>query len=437
MKHRAHKTIAQLVLVLGVAGFAARGENAERGGAAKEQALLAAVSATGSKSSDLRAAKAYEDLADYYTAERRYADAEAPYQKALEIKEDALGRANPAIIPAVDDLARVNFAQMKYDEAADLIGRELRIMEREYGDNDARLAPYLEQVARVSEAAVKHGDAQRFLERAIAIREKGAGRESAELAPDLNQLAHVKAAAHDPAAAEALYRRALGIERSKLAANSPELLPTLDALAALAMEQHQDAEPLLKQALAIRESSLGPNDVEVAKNLDELAAWDAGEKRMEDARKARERALFIWMKELKPGSPELAEKYEKMAELYEALNRPADAEPLVRQVVTARESETVASLNTLAAIYVSQQNLGGAESLYKLSLAILDKKGVLSSKRPPALAGEDENVDLLAETALNYADLLKKMRRKSDANKIEARVRAMTGKGFTAKKKAT
>ncbi len=76
---------------------------------------------------DPRVAKAHEELADFYSAEGRYAEAERVYQKTLELKEDMLGRANPAIIPAVDDVARVCFAQMKYDQAADLIARELRI----------------------------------------------------------------------------------------------------------------------------------------------------------------------------------------------------------------------------------------------------------------------------------------------------------------------
>ena len=155
--------------------------------------------------------------------------------------------------------------------------------------------------------------------------------------------------------------------------------------------------------------------MEVARNLDKLAAIYTEQKRFAEAQKASEQALFIWMKELKPGSAELAEKYEKVAELYEALDRPVDAEPLVQQVLTARESETVASLNTLAAIYVSKQNLTEAEPLYRLSLTILDKKGVLSGRRPVFLSSSEDNLELLAQTALDYADLLKKMRRKSDA----------------------
>jgi hypothetical protein len=97
----------------------------------------------------------------------------------------------------------------------------------------------------------------------------------------------------------------------------------------------------------------------------------------------------------------------------------------------------VASLNTLAAIYVTKQNLMEAEPLYRLSLTILDKKGLLSGKRPPLLGSSEDNLDLLAQTALDYAELLKKMKRKADASKIEARIRAVTGKSPAPKKKVS
>jgi hypothetical protein len=107
-------------------------------------------------------------------------------------------------------------------------------------------------------------------------------------------------------------------------------------------------------------------------------------------------------------------------------------------VLTAREADTVASLNTLAAIYVSKQNLLDAEPLYRLSLTILDKRGVLSGKRPLIISSTEDNVDLLAQTALDYADLLKKMKRKGDASKIEARIRAIVpAKAAAPKKKAS
>jgi tetratricopeptide (TPR) repeat protein len=445
MKPRPCKTIVHFVLGLSIVGFAcgsAAAQALDKPQQVKEKTLLAAVTeASQWKPLDPRVAKAQEDLADYYSADGRYADAERVYQKTLELKEDMLGRANPAIIPAVDDVARVSFAQMKYDQAAELIARELRIMEREYGEEDPKLVPSLEQVTRVLEAASKYTDAEKFLTRAIAIREKAMGRDSADLAPDLSQLARLNVAKHNLPAADELYNRVLQIQQAKFSPNSPELLPALDAMAKLSLDEKHDGEPLLRRTLSIREGNLGPNHRDVAKNLDELAAIFKEQKRFDEAQKLSERALFIWMKELKPGSAELAEKYENVAELYEALNRPADAEPLVQQVLTARESETVASLNTLAAIDVSKQNFTDAESMYRLSLTILDKKGVLTGKRPLFLSSTEDNLELLAQTALDYVDLLKKMRRKGDASKIEARIRAVTGKGAPAqtatKKKAS
>jgi len=114
MKPRPRVTIVNFVLVLSLAEFVPLSHVAMAQGLdkpqaavpAKEKTLLAAVSdAAQWKPLDPRVAKAHEELADFYSAEGRYADAERVYQKTLELKEDMLGRANPAIIPAVDDVS--------------------------------------------------------------------------------------------------------------------------------------------------------------------------------------------------------------------------------------------------------------------------------------------------------------------------------------------
>ena len=173
---------------------------------------------------------------------------------------------------------------------------------------------------------------------------------------------------------------------------------------------------------------------DVAKNLERLGSLYTQQKNNLDAARCLERSVFIWTKALGAESPELAGKYQKLAEVYAALGRPVDAEPLVRKVLSTRESETVASLNTLASIYVARDNFSEAEPLYRLSLAILDKRGVLTAKRPMSGAGE-ASLELLADTASNYVDLLRKMKRKGEASKLEARIRAVVGKSYSAKKR--
>ena len=428
-----HVFLLNLFLVLGQPAVA---QNLERASlpdksqlaSDKEKALLAAVSSSAQWTpTDPRVLKSYQDLADFYSLQGRYAEAEKQYTKRLELAEDALGRANPALIPAVNDLARVNFAQMKYARAEELYERSLRIMEREYGDDDAKLIPEIEAVAQVYESDAKYPEAERFLRRAIAIRERTGGVENAGSASDLLRLAHISLSRGNTTAAVNLYQRVLAIQQ-KSAPNGPELLPVLDALAGIALEQKRtaDAETLLRQTLSIREGSVGPMHPDVAANLDRLGALLTDQKRYPEAVRVYERSLFLWMKVLQPESPELLGKYQTLAEVYAALDRPVDAEPLVQQVLAAREKDTVASLNTLASVYVARNEFNGAEPLYRLSLSILDRRGLLTTRRAPNAA--DTNVDLLAQTASDYVELLKKMRRKPEAAKLEARIRQITGK---------
>ena len=85
---------------------------------------------------------------------------------------------------------------------------------------------------------------------------------------------------------------------------------------------------------------------------------------------------------------------------------------------------------------MAKEDLAEAEPLYRLSLTLLDKRGILSGRRPVVLSASDSNIDLLAETAVDYVELLKKMKRKSEATKLEARIRAISGKNYPTKKKA-
>jgi len=237
------------------------------------------------------------------------------------------------------------------------------------------------------------------------------------------------------AAAEPLYDRALRIQQQTLPANSPELLPALDELASLALDEkdYSTAETRLRQALAIRESSLGPLAKEVARNLDQLGAIYVQQKQFAEAAKVLERSLFIWTKTLGPDSSELTAKYQGLAEIYRDLTRPADAEPLVQQVLAARENETVGSLNTLASICIAKDDLAAAEPLYRLSLTILDKGGILTGRR--SADGSDTNLELLAETASQYAALLKRMNREAEAARLETQIRAIAGKSYAGRRK--
>jgi hypothetical protein len=91
-----------------------------------------------------------------------------------------------------------------------------------------------------------------------------------------------------------------------------------------------------------------------------------------------------------------------------------------------KETEFVTSLNSLAALMASRERNAEAENFYKISITVLDKKGFVTSRRP-SINPNDPPPALLAETLDQYSALLKKMRKKADAAKIEARARILHG----------
>ena len=79
-------TTANLVLVLCCLAFGQNGEKPQAAVSAKEKALLAGVTETAQwKPADPRVAKAYRELADFYSSQSRFTDAERTYQKRLEL----------------------------------------------------------------------------------------------------------------------------------------------------------------------------------------------------------------------------------------------------------------------------------------------------------------------------------------------------------------
>jgi tetratricopeptide (TPR) repeat protein len=63
------------------------------------------------------------NLAEVYRAQGRYADAEAYYQRALGIWQQALGPHHPLVAIAFDNLAQLHYAQARFAEAEPLYAR--------------------------------------------------------------------------------------------------------------------------------------------------------------------------------------------------------------------------------------------------------------------------------------------------------------------------
>ena len=95
-------------------------------------------------------------------------------------------------------------------------------------------------------------------------------------------------------------------------------------------------------------------------------------------------------------------------------------------MLSSREVELATSVNSLAALLGSHDRNAEAESLYKMSISVLDKHGFVASRKP-VVDRADPPSPLLAETLDQYAALLKKVHKRADAAKMEARARMLHG----------
>jgi len=157
--------------------------------------------------------------------------------------------------------------------------------------------------------------------------------------------------------------------------------------------------------------------------LDNLASLYAKQKRFADSAPFYERALQIRTTTLGPEHQLVTNNLDKLANVYTAQEKLVEAEPLYKQSFSIHEKETLSALRSLAQLYVAREKFLEADPLYKLALAIFDKdlpqkkqskKEALNAPPPPPQ---------LLETLDEYATVLRKLRRKGEASKLESRAK--------------
>jgi hypothetical protein len=384
---------------------------------------------------NLRNVSEWKVSADQLAGQSKYGEAEKLYAKVLEEREHALGLNSPELVADLSDLGRVNFAQMKFGMAEAAYGRALQILEVAKGRNNIELVPILNQLVKVTRAANNLMGAEQFAQRALAITERYKGAEHPDVAGQLLSVARLQILQQTPAKAVPLLQRALAVQEKAGGALSPELIPILDSLGEAAKPDSAiDAEAYWRRSLAIRESHFGPVGLEVCETLDLLGLFFFEQRNWNKAGEALERALFIRNRLLGAEHPATQESGERVAAVYAAQGRAPDAQPLVKQIFTAKEQDTAHDLNTLAKQADSENRLSEAESFYKASIAVLDKRGLVSA-RYPALDPSDPPSPALIETLDNYTALLKKMNKKKDARKIELRANLLASRGPLSQRK--
>ena len=246
-------------------------------------------------------------IAIYLKSRVAYGEALPLHERALAIKEKALGPDHPNVAITLNNMANLHYAQGRYDEALPLYERDLTISEKALGPNDPHVAITLNNMANLHYAQGRYDEALPLYERDLTISEKALGPDHPNVAITLNNLAEFYHAQGRYDEALPLYESALGIGEKALGPDHPDVATTLNNLAGLYSDQghYDEALPLYERALGIREQALGPDHPDVATTLNNLAGLYSDQGRYSEALPLYRRTIAIAEAKLPPDHPDI------------------------------------------------------------------------------------------------------------------------------------
>ncbi len=233
-----------------------------------------------------RLAKTLTKLGLLYCAQGNFKEAEESQQRALKIRQDILPLEHPDIAESYDSLGLLSYhkarayentkrfeqAQRKYAEAESYYQKALAIRKKIFGPDHPETTQTKNHLGLLYLARSEYEQARKFFEEALTARETRLGRLHPHVITNLNYLAQLFMAQGDYTKAEArlLEARAIGNE---ISIEHPQIARTLINLADLyaLLERFDEAEALYDQALPIQQKLI-PNHPDTLEILKRRAA---------------------------------------------------------------------------------------------------------------------------------------------------------------------
>ncbi|MCY1077668.1 CHAT domain-containing tetratricopeptide repeat protein [Archangium lansingense] len=338
-----------------------------------------------------------------------YVRAEQLHQRALAIREAALGRDHPDAAASLNSLALLYKHQGDYRRAVPLLQRALEIWEAALGGNHPHVAAALQNLAQLYNLQGLYARAEPLYVRALGIFETAFGEEHLDVASSLNNLAGFYYARGNYDRAESLFLRALKIRRKALGENHAEVAGSLHNLGTLHIDQghYQKAESDLLRALAIRETALGEKHSQVADSLCNLAILYELQGRYARAEQLYQRALAIREAIFGKNHPDVAESLKNFADVSARQGQYERARPLYERVLAIHEANfgenhpLVASvLHNLGDLDMEEGHYGLAEPRFLRAIEI--REAALGGNHPD-VANSLQNLATIYRERGDYA----------------------------------
>jgi tetratricopeptide (TPR) repeat protein len=203
---------------------------------------------------DARVGTTLNSLGLIYRAEKKYADAESVYRRALAILEKAYGDGSIDVANVNFNIGTVMFDQNHQPSALPYAQKSMASYSTLLGGASLKTAAALCMVGDAYRTMKSYNEAEGPLRRCADIREQDGGLQNPDLADAQHSLALVLQGQGKLTQAESRYKLAEKIDESTLGITSAPLAQTLEDHAILLRQMGRDkeAEKLVTMASAIR-----------------------------------------------------------------------------------------------------------------------------------------------------------------------------------------
>lgn len=373
------------------------------------------------------AAKAFEERADAFFKQGRYAEALAASEERVKAAEKSQSAGPGAAADALNNVAWHALFARRFSRALAASERALALQPDTlvFETNRAHALLFLgrtKQALAVYTAHKGEGLADDTWEDVI-LKDFADFRQGGLLHPLYRQVERVMAAApvsNSPevldhkahrlakagkyAEATPLAERYLAKIKSGYGTEHPKYAKALDSLASRYMDQGRDAEaePLKKQTLALRERVLGPEHIDTLVSMNNLAHLYNAQGRYAEAEPLQKRVLESAGRVLGADHWLTLTAAGNLAVTLDKQGRYKEAEPLLRRALSERKRklgedhrDTLQTMHNLAACYEAQGRFQDAEALFKRSLE--GKERVLGKEHPETLVTASSLASLYGE----------------------------------------
>ncbi|MFN7921030.1 MAG: tetratricopeptide repeat protein [Bryobacteraceae bacterium] len=318
----------------------------------------------------------------------QYASSLATFEKAWKLVEQADFK-DPKRYDALEALTSANIALKKYDEAEAWLQLAINWREVAISRTDPSIADEYVKLIGILRGKKEFERALFVAQQARFMRWRPGMSENIRLAEDTARLGLIHLDMEQPDAALDDYRQALGVLDRVIGPDHPQVLPMLDRVGELENSQraYDRAEATFRRALVIRERIHGGDHADLIATLDGLAYSLFGQRRYDDAEPVYKRLLGIWEVSAGPEHPMVALTLDKIATFYSEQGKLEESQAAVDRSLAIRTGFLTGALSEEAKRQLVRERKAEAKAVFTQAVDAMEveRKKVVPEEKPAAL----------------------------------------------------